>query len=93
MSVERRKILALLGAELELTPAAGGMPAAIERAGALLASLPGAVQPSQFEKPGQPAGARADHGRRNLGRHQGRSRRPSSSASAPAAPSRAAGAA
>jgi cysteine synthase len=54
MSVERRKILALLGAELELTPAAGGMPAAIERAGALLASLPDAVQPSQFENPANP---------------------------------------
>jgi cysteine synthase len=54
MSVERRKILALLGAELELTPAAGGMPAAIERAGQLLASLPGAVQPSQFENPANP---------------------------------------
>ena len=54
MSVERRKILALLGAELELTPAAGGMPAAIERAGALLQTLPGAVQPSQFENPANP---------------------------------------
>jgi len=54
MSIERRKILALLGAELELTPAAGGMPAAIERANALLASLPGAVQPSQFENPANP---------------------------------------
>src|ERR1700749_734074 len=51
MSVERRKILGLLGAQLGLTPAAGGMPAAIERAGELLNSLPGAVQPSQFENP------------------------------------------
>jgi len=54
MSVERRKILALLGAELELTPTAGGMPAAIERANTLLKSLPGAVQPSQFENPANP---------------------------------------
>jgi len=54
MSVERRKILALLGAELELTPAAGGMPVAIERAKALLEVLPGAVQPSQFENPANP---------------------------------------
>ena len=54
MSVERRKMLALLGAELELTPAAGGMPAAIARAGALLEALPGAVQPSQFENPANP---------------------------------------
>jgi cysteine synthase A len=54
MSIERRKMLALLGAELELTPAAGGMPAAIARAGALLEALPGAVQPSQFENPANP---------------------------------------
>jgi cysteine synthase A len=54
MSLERRKILAHLGAELELTPAAGGMGAAIERANALLASIPGAVQPSQFENPANP---------------------------------------
>jgi cysteine synthase A len=54
MSVERRKILALLGAELELTPAAGGMPLAIERANALLEKLAGAVQPSQFENPANP---------------------------------------
>ncbi|HEY7084716.1 MAG TPA: cysteine synthase A [Hyphomicrobiaceae bacterium] len=54
MSVERRRILALLGAELELTPAAGGMPVAIARARALLETLPGAVQPSQFENPANP---------------------------------------
>lgn len=54
MSLERRNILALLGAELELTPAAGGMPLAIERAKALLEKLPGAVQPSQFENPANP---------------------------------------
>ena len=54
MSIERRKILGLLGAELELTPSPGGMPAAIERAAALLESLPGAVQPSQFENPANP---------------------------------------
>jgi cysteine synthase len=54
MSIERRRMLALLGAELELTPAAGGMPAAIARASALLQALPGAVQPSQFENPANP---------------------------------------
>jgi cysteine synthase A len=54
MSIERRKILALLGTELELTPAAGGMPLAIERAKALCEALPGAVQPSQFENPANP---------------------------------------
>jgi cysteine synthase A len=55
MSVERRKILAHLGAELILTPAAGGMPAAIAKANELLATTPGAVQPSQFENPANPA--------------------------------------
>lgn len=54
MSVERRKILAHLGAELVLTPAAGGMPGAIDKANQILASTPGAVQPSQFENPANP---------------------------------------
>ena len=54
MSMERRKILAHLGAELVLTPAAGGMPGAIDKANQLLAELPGAVQPSQFENPANP---------------------------------------
>ena len=54
MSIERRKILAHLGAELVLTPAAGGMPGAIQRANELLASTPGAVQPGQFENPANP---------------------------------------
>ena len=54
MSMERRKILVHLGAELVLTPAAGGMGAAIERANQLLAATPGAVQPSQFENPANP---------------------------------------
>ena len=54
MSMERRKILAHLGAELVLTPAAGGMPGAIDKANQLLASMPGAVQPSQFENPANP---------------------------------------
>jgi cysteine synthase A len=54
MSIERRKILAHLGAELVLTPAAGGMPGAIDKANQILASTPGAVQPSQFENPANP---------------------------------------
>src|SRR6516162_1637609 len=49
MSVERRRILALLGAELELTPAAQGMKGAIARANEIIASTPGAVMPQQFE--------------------------------------------
>lgn len=55
MSIERRKILAHLGAELELTPAAAGMPGAISRAAEIVATTPGAVQPSQFENPANPA--------------------------------------
>jgi cysteine synthase A len=54
MSVERRKMLALLGAELELTPAAKGMPGAIARAEALLAEIPGSVMPQQFQNPANP---------------------------------------
>lgn len=54
MSLERRKILTHLGAELVLTPAAGGMAGAIDKANELLASTPGAVQPSQFENEANP---------------------------------------
>jgi cysteine synthase A len=54
MSIERRKILIHLGAELVLTPAAGGMGGAIEKANALLGEIPDSVQPSQFENPANP---------------------------------------
>lgn len=52
--IERRKILAHLGAELVLTPAAGGMPVALERAKALAESMPEAVIPGQFDNPANP---------------------------------------
>ena len=55
MSMERRKMLALMGAELELTPAEKGMKGAIARAEELLAATPGAVSPSQFDNPANPA--------------------------------------
>ncbi len=55
MSIERRKMLALLGAQLELTPAARGMRGAIERANELLAEIPGSIMPQQFENPANPA--------------------------------------
>jgi cysteine synthase A len=54
MSIERRKILAHLGARLELTPAAGGMGAAIARAQELAETLPNAVIPAQFDNPANP---------------------------------------
>jgi cysteine synthase A len=55
MSLERRKMLALLGAELHLTPAELGVKGAIARAEELAASIPGAVIPQQFENPANPA--------------------------------------
>ena len=54
MSIERRKMLALLGAQLELTPAEEGMKGAIARAQALAARIAGAVIPQQFENPANP---------------------------------------
>ena len=54
MSVERRKMLKLLGAELQLTPADKGMKGAIARAEEIIASLPDAVMPGQFENPANP---------------------------------------
>ena len=55
MSIERRKMLAYLGAELVLTPKEKGMGGAIARAKELLAEIPGAVSPSQFDNPSNPA--------------------------------------
>jgi len=54
MSLERRKMLALLGAELVLTPADGGMKAAVARAEELNAEIPGSVIPQQFANPANP---------------------------------------
>ena len=55
MSIERRKLITLLGAEIVLTPAAGGMPGAIAKADELAKVIDGAVQAGQFVNPANPA--------------------------------------
>jgi len=55
MSVERRKMLRLLGAELVLTDGTLGMRGAVDKAEALLKELPHAVMPQQFSNPANPA--------------------------------------
>jgi len=55
MSIERRKMMRLLGAELVLTEASGGIPAAMAKADEIVAKTPGAVQAGQFDNPANPA--------------------------------------
>ena len=55
MSVERRTLLRALGANLVLTPAAGGMPAAVQKAEELVSQEEGAWMPQQFNNPANPA--------------------------------------
>ncbi len=59
MSLERRKMLLILGAEIELTPANRGMTGAIDRAIALKDEIGDAVIPQQFDNPANPAIHRA----------------------------------
>ena len=54
MSLERRKMLILLGARLELTPASAGMRGAIARAEELLNEIPDSFMPQQFDNPANP---------------------------------------
>ena len=90
MSIERRKMLLLLGAELVLTEGSKGMRGAIAKAEELVATLPDAIVPQQFDNPP----TRRSIGRRRP-RKSGTTRRArwtsSSPASARAAPSRESG--
>ena len=54
MSIERRKMLLILGAKLELTPAERGMAGAVARAKELVEATPGAVMPQQFDNVANP---------------------------------------
>ena len=54
MSVERRTLLAMLGAKLVLTPGAEGMKGAIQKAAEIVKNTPGAWMPSQFDNPANP---------------------------------------
>jgi cysteine synthase A len=54
MSVERRNMLVMLGAEVVLTPGEEGMPGAIAKAEELVQSTPNAFMPQQFENPANP---------------------------------------
>jgi cysteine synthase len=59
MSLERRKVLKALGAEVVLTPASGGMKGAIAKAEELVKETPNAWMPQQFNNPANPAIHRA----------------------------------
>lgn len=54
MSIERRQLLSVLGAELVLTPGDEGIPGAIKKAEKLVADTPNSFMPSQFENPANP---------------------------------------
>lgn len=54
MSVERRKLLAVYGAELVLTPASEGMRGSVERAEKLAEEIPGSIIAGQFDNPANP---------------------------------------
>ena len=70
MSVERRKMLALLGAEIHLTPKEEGIKGAFDKADELLDEIPGAVRAGQFANPANPGDPPPHHRRGDLERHR-----------------------
>ena len=54
MSIERRQLLALFGAEIVLTPGKEGMPGAVRKAEELVKTIPNAFMPQQFKNPANP---------------------------------------
>ena len=75
MSVERRVVLRALGAKLVLTEGPKGMKGAIEKANELVAKIPDAFMPQQFQNPANPEIHRKHDGRGDLGRHRRQGRR------------------
>jgi len=69
MSLERRTLLAMLGAKLVLTPGTEGMKGAIARAEQLAKETPNAWIPQQFDNPANPEIHKKNHGRGNLARY------------------------